>query len=582
MFIFSALAHRRDGEESEPGIGLVRRLYYYVVSFAALMVSANGVVLLIGYLVDNLNGEATVSPSSQELALGLALSLVGAPIWLLFWTMAQRSIERHPSERRSPVRSLYVFVILGVSLGLMGAGLLSLLRVLLGAADLEGSHVALPVVWGGLWAYHWYLQSKEDQPGEIALVLREVYVYVASLASSVMLLGGAGLVLEELLLAAYEAIAFQPSPINVDLWSYLVRTSLAAGIVGALGWWWHWHRASRDHLESILRQVYLYLFGILGGTATVAVSMSVLVYHVLQWAMGAPGLSSTGQHFSMMPGAMVAILIGAALWGYHWAVLQREAKMASDKAASARRIYRYLVASLGLGTLAASLVFLVALAVALVAPEARDAPAPGGWWKDELALVITLLLVGAPLWGYLWYRAQADACGSPEERQSTTRKVFIYGVFGVAVLATLGSLSSVLFFLLEGLLEDEFTGAVFQDAKWGLGVLIAAGAVSVYYWLVLREDRRVLASFEVQAPTARVRKSVILLVPEGASAVVRRLESELSYGVRHWQTMESEAIPSVSQEAIRALAENIRQSASDRLMVTMDADGVRVVPYREA
>ena len=56
MYGILALTRRTRGlGETDPGIGTVRRLYFYIVSVVALMMAANGVVLIAGFVLDSLN-----------------------------------------------------------------------------------------------------------------------------------------------------------------------------------------------------------------------------------------------------------------------------------------------------------------------------------------------------------------------------------------------------------------------------------------------------------------------------------------------------------------------------------------------
>ena len=77
-------------EPVDPGIGTVRRLYFYAVSFVALMVAANGLVQIERYVLEGLFGGDVLSPSRSGLAIGISLAIVGLPIWGFHWRMVQR------------------------------------------------------------------------------------------------------------------------------------------------------------------------------------------------------------------------------------------------------------------------------------------------------------------------------------------------------------------------------------------------------------------------------------------------------------------------------------------------------------
>ena len=74
---------RRGKTEDDPGIGTLKRLYFYGLSFVSLGVAAPGIILLIDFLLDRLFGSPTLSRGQTQLALALALTIVGTPIWFL-------------------------------------------------------------------------------------------------------------------------------------------------------------------------------------------------------------------------------------------------------------------------------------------------------------------------------------------------------------------------------------------------------------------------------------------------------------------------------------------------------------------
>ncbi|MDP3062892.1 MAG: DUF5671 domain-containing protein, partial [Chloroflexota bacterium] len=105
----------RGGRKEAASVGLVRRLYYYGISFIALMVAASGATLLLSYAANRIHGPEWVVGGTNRLALGLALTIVGTPIWLVQWSFAQRAARRSPSEAQSLVRKVYIYLVLAVA-----------------------------------------------------------------------------------------------------------------------------------------------------------------------------------------------------------------------------------------------------------------------------------------------------------------------------------------------------------------------------------------------------------------------------------------------------------------------------------
>lgn len=494
--VIVALVRRRRGGEEEPGIGTLRRLYYYGLSFVALMVAASGIVLLVDYVADRLYPSEIVRQGETQAALAVALTVVATPIWFLHWRMAQKSVREFPAESRVLSRRIYLYSVLGVSAVLTASGLTWLLAWLLGAGSFNGLQIAFPVIWGGIWGLHWWVRDVDAVPKAVGDSVHRLYLYGTSVFSLSMLAVGVGVVLALLLGAAYHTLfgtELLPAA-GTSLWRDNTRIALAIALVGGGFWWWHWHRVAPGDIGSALRSAYLYLFAILSGAATVVVCFSVLLYTVLQWLMGSPEVPGAAVHFQVLPGLISALAVGTGLWGYHWALVQDESRNAARRLPATRRVYRYLVTALGLGTLAVGLVIGVAVVLGLLVPASGQPLLASQWWRNPLTLAITLLVVGIPLWSFYWFGAQKDAKTAPrEEGAALSRRVFLYLVFGIAVLLSLGNLIALLFIFLRALLDGQISTQVVHESKWAIGMLLMAGAISGYYWLVLREDHRAIA-----------------------------------------------------------------------------------------
>lgn len=583
------LMRRRGGpQEEDLGIGTLKRVYYYGLSFVALGVAAPGLIILLDFLLDNLFGPPALYGGQTQLALGLALTLVGTPLWFLHWWLALRAVQQLPAEASAVSRKIYLYLVLGITAALIAAGLVMLLRWLLGAGSFNGLNIAFPLVWGGVWVFHWRVQYAEGRGAEAEAWawVRRFYWYFTSLYGLVMLAVGVGVMMWRPLRAAYETLfttqILLPGTVSAwdSIWTDTTRTGVAIALAGGASWWWHWHRAARGDVNSALRQIYLYLFAVLGGAATVVVTLSILLYLVLQWFIGEPGSSAASSHFRSLPGVISALIPGAVLWGYHWAVVQQESRRSTGRWQAARRVYRYLVAALGLGTLATGLVMVFLVALGLLVPRSGPQLLDAQWWRNPLVLAVTLLLVGIPLWSYYWFGVQREVqVGAVAERTALSRRVFIYGVFGIATLLVLGNLSALLYMFLRDLLEGDLSLQLLQDAKWSIGTLVMAGAVSIYHWLVLQEDRR--ATPVSEEPAVPVAKGITVLASEPAQALVPRLQSRLGVNLRVWRRLDGDAAPSLTEVELDEVRERIIATPGDRVLLAIDAAGIQVIPYRE-
>ena len=573
-------AVRRPGATAgEPGIGSVRRLFFYGLAFIALMLATLGLTLIVGRLIGLVFLDEIARRGSGQFAFGIAATVVGFPVWALLWRAAQRSIDRYAAERGTLGRKVYVYLVLFVAAAVVATNLTRAID-----SALEGSAEALagiaPVlVWSGLWFVHWRWETAEGQPTGVARSTRRLYAYLTSTYGLVLLAVGAGLLLASLLGTAYDRLfggpLIGPGP---GVWSEQLRGAIASVLVGALWWWFHWHRVSADDADSLLRQIVIYIVAIFGGVVTVIGATAVALFTTFVWVLDRPALTGAAVHFDGLPAALVTALVAGGVWGYHRAVVFAEAEGAGTRLVSARRAYRYLTAAAGLGALAVGLTVLFAVAIGLLVPGAQGVTLVGQrWWGTPLSLALTLTLVGAPVWVRYWLRQQGEVrSGGAAERQALSRRTFIFVVFGVAVLATLASGSTFLFMLLDAAFKSQLSTEVLDGGKWALGVALTAGALSAYHWAVLKEDRA--AAPEPEAAPAAVAKQVTAVAGPRAAALVDAIAAAAGTDVTTWARQDDAGAPQLDATAIEAIAERIRAAPGERVLLVIDADGVQVIP----
>ena len=79
-----------------------------------------------------------------------------------------------------------------------------------------------------------------------------------------------------------------------------------------------------------------------------------------------------------------------------------------------------------------------------------------------------------------------------------------------------------------------------------------------------------------------MRKAVIALATEAARPLVRRLEAEFGVALSQWHWADPDAgVPTLAADELRATRQRIVEAPGDRVLLIIDASGVRVVPYRE-
>src|SRR5665811_1061041 len=124
--------------------------------------------------------------------------------------------------------------------------------------------------------------------------------------------------------------------------------------------------------------------------------------------------------------------VGVATWAYHRFVLDSGPARART---NIDRFYDYLLAAFGLAVTAGGIATLITYALwAVVGTEITGSD------RDVIAVALTLLIVGAPLWGVYWARAQGERKRhGADEVQATTRRIYVFSVLGITGLVALVS-----------------------------------------------------------------------------------------------------------------------------------------------
>ena len=133
---------------------------------------------------------------------------------------------------------------------------------------------------------------------------------------------------------------------------------------------------------------------------------------------------------------------------------------------------------------------LVGAAIKLILAQFGDVVVGGDQWKRPLINIITLAVLGIPVWGYYWRDTLRRALDiGVDERQSTSRRIFIFAALGIGVLALLGSVSALLFMFLRDLLDAALSLDTLNDMSAPIAIIVAAAAFLPYYWAVYRDDQ---------------------------------------------------------------------------------------------
>ena len=577
--IHGALIWRRRPAGRDRGIGTPRRFYFYSISFIALMLLVGGVTMVLMSLLDELFGEPVVRDATTRLATGLALTIVGLPLWAFHWRFAQRSTVAHPAERRSILRKLYLYVTLGVALGFLASGAYQAIEWVLGVGDFPTFSWAAVLVWALVWAYHWWTASLETPETTLeTLGIRRLYLYLASALGVSMLAGGLGFLLHVVLLEGYSA-AFEASVVGSGgggLWRDTARTALSVAVVGGAIWWAHWAVFAAADRGSALRWIYVFAACIGGGVITALVGLGVALDTLLTWILGASS-DPAGSHFRAAPDGLAALAVGVAMWVYFRRAMTIES--AGHDAPHVARTYDLLIAGIGLFALSIAAVSILDTFLKLLAETSPVVVGGDADWRIQVSTTLTTLAIGAPAWWIHWRRIQSAAHENPEaERTALPRKLFVMGVLCLGLLALVGGATSTLFIFLRDLLDVDLSANTLRDLATGLAVFLTTLLIIPYHWVIYRQDRELEP--DTPEPPLHAAKSITLLTAEDASELLAQVEAALGRPVNevHWADPDA-FVPSLDAERLGRLVEEVASAPGSNVILIPDASGLRVVSH---
>lgn len=352
-FYFFSRVLAQDERTPRPSSSLpeTRRLYRYLWTAFGLSVAVAGVQSLLRYLLYLPAGPESTLP--YLLASGLALTLVGAPLWVWTWLLVQGALEQ-PNERQSILRLLFLHLIVlaGVA-GVMTAGgsvlsglfswLFGRVQTLPGFLIESGAYISAGIPLGVVWAY--YSRILEGEMEAIPLqprreAVRRFYRSILSALGVIVVFTGL-LVLIELVV---DLLLF--SRMSGE-WNRL-STGLAALGVGLPLWMCTWpglqqEAAAADNRgdrarRSVIRRAYLYL-AIFALVLTAMFAAGDMFFRLLSNLLGQPD----GDVLRAVLQRLFGLGVIAAFLVYHLQALRRDGRAAQQSLGNLHAAYPALV-----------------------------------------------------------------------------------------------------------------------------------------------------------------------------------------------------------------------------------------------
>jgi len=562
-------------------LSTVRRVFFYILSLITLGILTAGLINLLSLSFDTILARFTlaeIGDIKQQLSLGIAMVVIGGPLWFLFWGTIQRHAADAVDELGSSLRAFFLNLVLIVSAFVTAVTFSMLLSWLMGGCRPDefspGSTAAL-IVFAAVWYYHWRVSAGEEHGTQVANTVRRWYIYILSAAGLIWLSTGLVQLINTafLLFPIWEGVMVRGS-----FWNSGTRSTIAWILTGGMVWAFYWFYMARADSKSSLRQVYFYLLTILGGAIAGLISLTVTIYEIMFWLLG--GDKDVVSHFQFLGWSVPAILIAACIWFYHLRKAEEEAATEHEHQLSALRVHHYLMAFLGLGTLIAGLIILLGIPLDWIISSFKSdiIVTEPGWWNNHLSLGMSMLIVAVPLWLYYWGQITAIADkGGVIEIRARSRRIYLYIIIGASVVMLAADLVNIVYQLLNGMLSGSLGLEALRNMKWSLQTVFIAVPVLIYHLGIARQDQL------LGAETGSVPKKVTVLLSDNKSPAVLLLEQKLGYKVRRlrYTGLPAHNVPQLSDGEVEQLASEIRAAPAGNVMVVLFEGNVMVLPYDE-
>ena len=475
----------------------IRRLYFYLVAIISIEVVVWGLIGLLRSIVDK-----TVSGGADALAQALALILVGVPIFLVHWLWAQRASAREEEEKEATLRAVFLYAILLGTLIPVAQNLLSFIdRSLVQVTGLGverafssfrnqtlADNLIAIVMNLIVAAYFWNILRGEWatlKGRENFTEVRRLYRYIWMLYGLLMTVFGMQQILRYLI--------YIPGDILGEMGRETLVNGVALLVIGAPVWVYSW-RVIQDSLAdpaemgSNLRLGILYILS-LGGVITVVTTSSMLVNVLMTKILGADW---TTKYFVQQLSGPISVGVPLAMvWAYYGYWLNRHIEAIGDKVRQAgmKRLYNYILAFIGL---VVSFIGVATLLSFIIDMSTSESYLMSASLRSSIAVAISLLIVGLPLWLLTWRPMQAEALAQGEmgdhARRSILRKTYLYLALFASVIGGMASAVGLVFQIIRVILTGDAGSDFINTLLNTLQLLFLFVVTLIYHWNVLRTD----------------------------------------------------------------------------------------------
>ena len=567
-------------QSTDSGDKVYRRLYFYIISFITLGMTALGIILLIQSLLEMIFSQSIVSAQNEKVALGISLSLVGLPIWIFHWRIVAKELKNDISTKNSPIHGVYTYLVLSISISILINSGYSVLDALIGDREHAWYQFSSLLVLSAVWIYHWKLSLTNVRVTENIVLLKQIYVYGTSFISLMILSVAFSGLLHSITQLIYDSLFDKTLTLNSSETREFVasRRFISVLIPSLIVWIVHWLLIAIKEKSNRVKTLYLYIVTIVFGGITSLIAISSLLHGILSKIIGAT-ISENGGRIDQAPEAISALIVGLSLFFYHQRLIFENSEEKNGRFGTGQELrllgYAFSIVALLIlapGISAISLTILNAITQPFEFVEPSIAS-----WKDNFVSGLTMILIGSTLW-ICCKKYVIDRVEIADSYYDSLPKIYFNIVFGIGVFVAVPALSTLIFFILRDILSGEIGIETVKSSRLSISTLISFAFIVPYHYWVYKNN--LPKTTYKQSDTVKIRKEVMLLTPPNSSFFIAELEEALGYEVNSvsWADSGSSNI-NLDNANTTGLSFAIEGSIGKNVVVIPEESGVRVYSY---
>ncbi len=530
----------------------VKDFFQYLLLLILLIIVNTGLSGLITYAFGS---DKRLIANEDLLARDSAYVVVATPLLVAVSLWTRRTLERDQESRESFALLLYLTAIQVVAFASFATNTYGYFIELAEDGAILGEDLGSALLWLVTLIFHYRMTSRRLAPirAQLPFLLLSGISLVVSIVAIARI--ARGLMVEFLPFA--ETILTTSGPNEIS-------RGLILGLIAIPTWYFYWLINQSHARPTQLWNIYLLIIGVGASLVAALVSTSIIFYDVLVWFFGDPNTNAAWAHFDGVPSAVGALVGTLISFAYHSLILQGHHDAEEGEIG---RIYRYLLAAIGLVTAAVGAVTLV---VSIVESFIEENLLVGRSPQNALLLGLTLLAVGLPVWLAMWRQiGQLVASDATHELTSISRKVYLFTIVGVSAIAAVASILTITVQIFQGIFGGDLGGTSLREMSYAISILVVGLVAGIAHIQIIRHERTIVA------PKEKTHKFLLLIGPAD-KALARELERSTGARVEFLESLDGLATE-WDREKIATLLKNSKDA---EIALIADSGQIRAIPIK--